>query len=87
MAEEGIDEAIQEVLGLKVSQFVGIMGDKEETEEDRALSQQKATEHMARVIEKLKKIKLKEEESARDLLFTKGSKIIKTEIAREEASA
>jgi hypothetical protein len=28
VAEEGTDETIQEFLGLKVSQFVGIMGDK-----------------------------------------------------------
>jgi SWI/SNF-related matrix-associated actin-dependent regulator 1 of chromatin subfamily A len=55
VAEEGTDEVIQEFLGLKVSQFVGIMGDKEETEEDRLLASQMATEHMNRVIEKLKK--------------------------------
>lgn len=64
VAEEGIDEAIQEVLGLKVSQFVGIMGDKEETEEDRALSQQKAAEHMNKVIERLKQIKIKVKEAS-----------------------
>jgi SNF2 family DNA or RNA helicase len=54
VAEEGTDETIQEFLGLKVSQFVGIMGDKTETEEDKMLAQQKATEHMNRIIEKLK---------------------------------
>ncbi len=54
VAEEGTDETIQEFLGLKVSQFVGIMGDKAETEEDKILAQQKATEHMNKIIEKLK---------------------------------
>lgn len=54
VAEEGTDETIQEFLGLKVSQFVGIMGDKAETEEDKMLAQQKATEHMNKIVEKLK---------------------------------
>lgn len=54
VAEEGTDEAIQEFLGLKVSQFVGIMGDKTETEEDKMLAQKKATEHMNKIVEKLK---------------------------------
>jgi SNF2 family DNA or RNA helicase len=55
VAEAGTDEAIQEVLGLKVSQFVGIMGDKEETEEDRLLAQTVAGQHMDKVVEELKK--------------------------------
>lgn len=54
VAEEGTDETIQEFLGLKVSQFVGIMGDKAETEEDKMLAQKKATEHMNKIVEKLK---------------------------------
>jgi SWI/SNF-related matrix-associated actin-dependent regulator 1 of chromatin subfamily A len=54
VAEEGTDETIQEFLGLKVSQFIGIMGDKEETEQDRMLAQAKATEHMNKIVEKLK---------------------------------
>ncbi len=54
VAEEGTDETIQEFLGLKVSQFVGIMGDKEETEEDKMLAQVKATEHMNKIVEKLR---------------------------------
>lgn len=54
VAEEGTDETIQEFLGLKVSQFVGIMGDRPETEEDRMLAQGKATEHMNKIVEKLK---------------------------------
>jgi len=54
VAENGTDETIQEFLGLKVSQFIGIMGDKEETEEDRLLAQVKATEHMNRIIDRLR---------------------------------
>jgi len=55
VAEEGTDEVIQEFLGLKISQFTGIMGDKIETEEDRAIAQAVATEHMAKIVEKLKR--------------------------------
>ncbi len=54
VAEEGTDEVIQEFLGLKVSQFTGIMGDQVETEEDRAIAQVVATEHMSKVVEKLR---------------------------------
>ena len=54
VAEEGTDETIQEFLGLKVSQFVGIMGDKAETEEDKMLAQGKATEHMNKIVERLR---------------------------------
>jgi SNF2 family DNA or RNA helicase len=54
VCEEGSDEDIQEALGLKVSQFVGIMGDKVETEEDRVLAQSVATQHMHHIVEKLK---------------------------------
>lgn len=55
VAEEGTDEVIQEFLGLKISQFSGIMGDKTETEEDKAIAQAVATEHMNKIVEKLKK--------------------------------
>ena len=54
VAEEGTDEVIQEFLGLKISQFNGIMGDRGETEEDKAIAQTAATQHMAKIIEKLK---------------------------------
>ncbi|WP_229982210.1 C-terminal helicase domain-containing protein [Clostridium aromativorans] len=57
VAPEGTDEEIQEHLGLKVSQFVGIMGDKAETEEDRNIAQNVAAEHMNKIIEKLKNMK------------------------------
>jgi SWI/SNF-related matrix-associated actin-dependent regulator 1 of chromatin subfamily A len=54
VAEEGTDETIQEFLGLKVSQFVGIMGDRPESEEDKMLAQNKATEHMNKIVERLR---------------------------------
>lgn len=58
VCEEGTDEAIQDALGLKISQFVGLMGDKVESQEDRAIAQTVATEHMRSVIDKLKSIKI-----------------------------
>lgn len=61
VAEEGTDETIQEFLGLKVSQFIGIMGDKPETEQDKMLAQVKATEHMNKIVEKLKQVGNKKE--------------------------
>ncbi|WP_176772673.1 hypothetical protein [Sporomusa acidovorans] len=36
----------------------GIMGDKGETEEEKAIAQAVATEHMAKVVEKLKCLKV-----------------------------
>lgn len=54
VAENGTDEVIQEFLGLKVSQFVGIMGDKPETEEDKVIAQNVATEHMKKIVNRLK---------------------------------
>ena len=58
VAKEGTDEVIQEFLGLKVSQFNGIMGDKAQTEEDKAIAQVVATEHMSKIIQKLKEKKI-----------------------------
>lgn len=54
VAQEGTDEAIQEFLGLKISQFKGIMGDKTESEEDKAIAQSVATAHMKKIVERLK---------------------------------
>ncbi|HBV97420.1 MAG: helicase SNF2 [Peptococcaceae bacterium BICA1-7] len=54
VAESGTDEAIQEALGLKVSQFIGLMGDRPETTEDRMMAQTAVSGHMNKVIEKLK---------------------------------
>lgn len=50
----GTDPEMQEALGLKVSQFVGLMGDRVETEEERVLASAEANAHMRRVIEKLR---------------------------------
>lgn len=58
VAQEGTDEEIQEHLGLKVSQFIGIMGDKAETEEDKDIAQNVATQHMNKIIDKLKNEKI-----------------------------
>lgn len=57
VAEEGADETIQEFLGLKVSQFTGIMGDKAETEEDKVLAQNAATEHMNSILQRIRTYK------------------------------
>ena len=54
VAEEGTDEVIQEFLGQKIAQFNAIMGDISETEEDKAIAQAVATEHMGKIVEKLK---------------------------------
>ena len=54
MCDEGTDQDMTEALGLKVEQFTGLMGDKPETEEDKALAESVASDHMKRVIEKLK---------------------------------
>lgn len=54
VCDEGTDQDMTEALGLKVEQFLGLMGEKPETEDDKALAQTVASEHMKRVIEKLK---------------------------------
>jgi len=54
VSTNGTDPEMQEALGLKVSQFIGLMGDAPESAEDRALSAQASTSHMKRVLEKLR---------------------------------
>lgn len=61
VTDTGMDETMQEALGLKVGQFVGLMGDKGETEDDKALAQQAAERHMDKVIERLKAMKIRGE--------------------------
>ena len=51
----GTDQAMLETLGLKTSQFVSIMGDKEETEHDKLMAQVDTKKHMKQVIELLQK--------------------------------
>lgn len=52
----GCDEPMMDSLGVKTSQIVGVMGGHVETEEDKMLSEQKASEHMESVIEMLKRL-------------------------------
>ena len=46
----GTDMDMQETLGLKTSQFVNIMGDKPETEEDKFMAQVDVKKHMEKVL-------------------------------------
>lgn len=55
----GTDEQQQEALGLKVSQFKELMGDKEIGHDEAALGEQIATKRMQAVIEVLRKMKKK----------------------------
>ncbi len=54
VSDSGTDPDVMEALGFKISQFVGLMGDDEETEEDKALSGQAASRHMQNVLAKLR---------------------------------
>jgi SNF2 family DNA or RNA helicase len=54
VTDTGIDETIQEFLGIKVGQFVGIMGDKKPTADAELLNQRAAEKHMDSVIKRLK---------------------------------
>jgi SNF2 family DNA or RNA helicase len=54
VTEVGMDPDMLEALGLKVRQFVGLMGDKAESEEDRVLATNATQSHMKRVLEKLR---------------------------------
>ncbi len=54
IASQGSDQNIQEALGLKVSQFVGIMGDSSESENDKLLAQSAASQHLTKIIDRLK---------------------------------
>ncbi|WP_221481864.1 DEAD/DEAH box helicase [Cohnella xylanilytica] len=51
VCSQGSDEQMMEALGLKTSQFVGIMGGAEETEEDRELSQIEVGKHLDKIME------------------------------------
>ena len=55
VTSRGSDQDIQEALGLKVSQFVNMMGDRFESQEDRLLAQSAADFHIQKVIERLQK--------------------------------
>lgn len=45
---------MMEALGFKTAQFAGIMGEKTESEEDKALAQTEIGKHLDKVIEKIK---------------------------------
>jgi len=50
----GSDEQMLEALGLKTAQFKGIMGEQGESEDDRLLDQIQITDHLEKVIERMK---------------------------------
>lgn len=54
VTETGTDPDVQEALGLKVSQFTGLMGDTPESEDDRAIAGQEITSHMRKIIARLR---------------------------------
>ncbi len=49
----GSDSEMQDALGLKVSQFMGLMGDEEPSESDRLFRESEAREHLKRLVAKL----------------------------------
>jgi SNF2 family DNA or RNA helicase len=53
--EEGTDVDIQQILGLKASQFTGIMGDNPETDEDKILATEEAKKHLDSIVNILAK--------------------------------
>lgn len=55
VSNTGYDGVMQEALGLKVGQFIGLMGDDVECEDDKALAGEAAQKHMNQVIERLKR--------------------------------
>ncbi|MFP4016648.1 MAG: DEAD/DEAH box helicase, partial [Halanaerobiales bacterium] len=54
VCSNGSDQNVQDSLGIKISQFNGIMDQKPETEEDRMLAESAAREHIEKIIERLK---------------------------------
>jgi len=64
----GTDQAMMETLGMKVSQFIGIMGDKAETEHDKLMAQVDVKKHMTDVIKLLQEGGRKKEISDREIV-------------------
>ena len=52
---ESSDPDMMESLGCKTSQFKGLMGDPDETEEDRMLARSSAKKHIAKIIAKIRR--------------------------------
>lgn len=55
VSSAGSDESMQSALGLKVGQFVGLMGDVAESSEDRDVAMRQAERHLGMLIESLKR--------------------------------
>ena len=53
VSPQGSDAEMQEALGLKVSQFVGLMGDQPATQEDVMEAAQQARQHVERLVARL----------------------------------
>lgn len=56
VSDTGSDETMQQALGLKIGQFVGLMGDRAESDQDRALADQAVQRHLDTIIDRLKRI-------------------------------
>ncbi len=54
VSPRGSDQDMQQALGLKVSQFVALMGDKTPTQEEAWIHQSEAREHIRRLVERLR---------------------------------
>ena len=63
VCSHGTDADMLEALGFKISQFTGIMGDKEESEADKLLGKKDTTQFMMNVLEKLQGTKIKKKQS------------------------
>ena len=61
VAPGGSDSEMQDALGLKVSQFVGLMGDTPPEPEEEFLHQSEARDHIRRIVERLKASYAKED--------------------------
>ena len=53
VSQGGSDQEMQDALGLKVSQFVGLMGDTPQSEADALLGAQEARQHVERLVQRL----------------------------------
>jgi len=53
VSSEGSDQDMQDALGLKVSQFVGLMGDEPQSQTDALLSAQEARRYVERLVSRL----------------------------------
>ena len=55
VSPRGSDRDMQDALGLKVSQFVSIMGDREPPKEEQFLRQSEARERIRQLVERLER--------------------------------